>query len=199
MQICKGGSIWLIYPTFLKIPNANEIICAKRGLEHPTTHENPLDPWPCICVHIFLGVFCVHCFGENMSTALRIWMSYVQLLSRVVIGFVILHDACFSLLCIILFVTCTWLYVSTNNNMLSPWRVLPGGYSELEWISMCVRKSEWKVIIFGAGWVTQITQLGYLNRQTFENVNIFSQKSLKERARKGVFHSHSKRGMMFSI
>ena len=59
-----------------------------------------------------------------MSTALILCMSFfpvykISQLSGVAIGFVVSHDACLSLLCIILFVTYSLLYVSTNNKMLS--------------------------------------------------------------------------------
>ena len=38
---------------------------------------------------------------------------------------------------------------------------------------MCVRKSEWKGTFFRPDWVTDITQLGYLNRQKSEKVVLF--------------------------
>ena len=37
------------------------------------------------------------------------------------------------------------------------------------WVGKHVRpKSEWKGTFFGAGWVTQITELGYQNRQKYD-------------------------------
>ena len=38
-KFTKGGSVWSIYPTFVKIPNENEIIWTQKGFE-----QNPANP-----------------------------------------------------------------------------------------------------------------------------------------------------------
>ena len=61
-----------------------------------------------------------------------------------------------------------------------------------------VRPEIWlKGYFFGADWVTQITQLGYLNRQTCDKGYIFT-KLLNETVPERLFFTacHSKRGMI---
>ena len=70
------------------------------------------------------------------------------------------------------------------------------GHSVLKWVTMCVRKSEWKVTFSEC--VEWITQLGYLNRQICEKGYIFKN-TLKESCRKRCFtQSVTQKGVWFS-
>ena len=60
------------------------------------------------------------------------------------------------------------------------------------WVGKDVRpKSKWKGTFFGAGWVTQITQLRYQNRQKCEKGYIFQKNLEYNGAKRGVFHCMS--------
>ena len=57
--------------------------------------------------------------------------------------------------------------LSGESTVLTRWGIGEVAFST--WVGKHVRpKSKWKDTFFGAGWVTQITQLGYQNRQKCE-------------------------------
>ena len=63
-----------------------------------------------------------------------------------------------------------------KNNLLllfSYQRQVPGTHSNISWVSMCVQKIGWDGTFFREDWVTQFTQLGYLNRQKYTFHKLF--------------------------